>query len=140
MGGSDGLTIGNNGSLILYSGGTSATISGNGIVNKAGKPEDFIMYCAPTVTTFTFDGNGEFIGVVCAPNADITMNGGGTLTTTSWALSLSIPSKWNGHFGFHFDEALLRIPYLSPVFKSVAPTMISPVGVPGSFFQFWSSA
>src|SRR5260221_7046849 len=48
----------------VYSGGTSCTIGGNGVFNQPGYAADFILYCAPTVTTFTLNGNGGFNGVV----------------------------------------------------------------------------
>jgi hypothetical protein len=110
MGGSDGITIGNNGSLTLYSGGTQNAISGNGVVNKSGYAQNFIMFCAPSVTSLKFDGNGDFIGVICAPNADFTMNGGGKSNNDFEGAVVASSVKMNGHYSFHYDEMLGRLP------------------------------
>ena len=109
MGGSDQITIGNNGSLTLYSGGTQNTIGGNGVANQSGYAQNFIMYCAPSVTTLTFNGNGEFIGVICAPNANVTLNGGGKLNNDFEGALIAKSVKMNGHYSFHYDEALSRL-------------------------------
>jgi len=103
----DGITIANGGSLTLYSGGTTATIGGNGVANNAGYAADFIMYCAPTVTAFNFNGNGNFIGVLCAPEANCTMNGGGSSQNFEGSIVMN-SIRMNGHYSFHYDEALAR--------------------------------
>jgi len=110
MGGSDSITIGNNGSLTLYSGGTQNKISGNGVINKSGYAQNFIMYSAPSVTSFSFDGNGEFIGVICAPNAAFQMNGGGKSNNDFEGALVASSVKMNGHYSFHYDEILGRLP------------------------------
>ena len=92
--------------MSLYSGGTSAKIAGNAIVNKSGSADKFIMYCTPTVTSIDFNGNGEFIGVLVAPNAHIDLNGGGHLDNDFMGALIVESVKMNGHFMFHYDEAL----------------------------------
>jgi hypothetical protein len=109
MSGSDQITIGNNGNLTLYSGGTQNSIGGNGVANNSGYAQNFIMYCAPSVTSFNFNGNGEFIGVICAPNAAATMNGGGKLNNDFEGALVANSVTMNGHFSFHYDEALARL-------------------------------
>ncbi len=92
--------------LIVYSGGTSCTVYGNGVLNSPGYAADFILYCAPTVTSFTLNGNGTFVGVVVAPSADVALNGGGTTVTDFVGCLMANSVTLNGHFNFHYDEAL----------------------------------
>ena len=68
-----------------------------------------IVYCALTVTFFTLRGNGQFTGVLVAPNADLAMHGGGN-SDQDFCGSLMVNSvRLNGHFSFHWDEALGRM-------------------------------
>jgi hypothetical protein len=109
MSGNDELTIAPGGSLKLYSGGDSMTIGGNGIFNKAGYAADLLVYGTKTVKSFTFNGNGEFTGVLVAPEADLRMNGGGTGVDDFIGSALVNSVQMNGHFKFHYDEALSRL-------------------------------
>jgi len=95
--------------LTIYAGGTSASISGNQYINPSGFAGSLIVYCAPTVTSFTLNGNGQFTGVLVAPNADLAMHGGGN-SDQDFCGSLMVNSVGlNGHFKFHWDEALGRM-------------------------------
>ncbi len=93
----------------MYCGGTSCTVGGNGVLNQAGYAEDFILECTPSVTTFNFNGNGEFIGVLVAPEANMNLNGGGHLNTDFIGSIMMNSIGMNGHFSFHYDEALGRL-------------------------------
>lgn len=92
--------------ITVYSGGTSCSVGGNGVINQPGYPLDFILYCAPTVTSLSFSGNGQFSGAIVAPNADVTMNGGGKSNNDYCGCLIANSVKMNGHFGFHYDEAM----------------------------------
>lgn len=105
----DGITIAPGGSLLIYSGGTGITIGGNGVMNANGFAGNFIVYCDKTVTSFTLNGNGEFTGVLVAPNADLTMNGGGNSAEDFTGALMVNSVRMNGHFNFHYDEALGRM-------------------------------
>ena len=95
--------------LTIYAGGTSASISGNQYINPSGFAGSLIVYCAPTVTSFTLNGNGQFTGVLVAPNADLAMHGGGN-SDQDFCGSLMVNAvSLNGHFKFHWDEALGRM-------------------------------
>ena len=109
MANGDGITIAQGGSIQIYSGGTGITIGGNGVMNGNGFAANFIVYCAPTVTSFTLNGNGEFTGVLVAPNADLTMNGGGNSSQDFTGALMVNSVRMNGHFNFHYDEALSRL-------------------------------
>jgi hypothetical protein len=103
------MTVDSGGSLKLYSGGTSFTIGGNGVLNKTGYAANFMAYAAPTVTDFTLNGNGEFTGVLIAPNANTRMNGGGNAYEDFIGALMVNSVVMNGHFKFHYDEALSRM-------------------------------
>jgi len=106
MSGSDTFTIAPGASVTVYAGGTSCSIGGNGVINQPGYAASFILYCAPSVTSFSFSGNGGFTGILIAPNVNISMNGGGN-NITDFIGSLVVNSvTMNGHFNFHYDESL----------------------------------
>ena len=92
--------------LTVYAGGTTASISGPQYVNPSGFAGSLLLYCAPSVTSFTLNGNGQFTGVLVAPNADLAMNGGGNSDQDFCGALMVNSVKLNGHFGFHWDEAL----------------------------------
>jgi len=95
--------------LTVYAGSTSAAISGNQYINPSGFAGSLIVYCAPTVTSFTLNGNGQFTGVLVAPNANLALNGGGN-SEQDFSGSLMVNNvRLNGHFKFHWDEALGRM-------------------------------
>ncbi len=109
MSGTDQITIAPGGSLKMYVDGTECTVGGNGILNQAGYAEKFMLECTENVKTFTFNGNGEFIGVLIAPEADMTFNGGGKSNNDIIGSVMMNSIGMNGHFSFHYDEALDRI-------------------------------
>jgi hypothetical protein len=92
--------------VVMYLGGTSCTVSGNAVINQPGYPADFILYCAPTVTSFTLNGNGGFNGVLIAPSVDLTLNGSGSTVTDFVGAAMVNSATLNGHFHFHYDECL----------------------------------
>lgn len=125
MSGNDSITIASTGKIEIYAGGTSCSIGGNGVINQPGLAANFILYCAPSVTSFSLSGNGGFTGVLVAPNVNITMNGGGNNTTDFIGALIVNSVTMNGHFNFHYDEALGRMPgngrYLVTSWNEVAP-------------------
>lgn len=112
MSGTDSFTIAPTGAkLEVYCGGTSCAVSGNGVINDSGQAQNFILYGTSSVTSLALNGNGAFVGVLSAPNADIAMNGAGKSSTVDFTGALVVNSvKMNGHFNFHYDEALGRMP------------------------------
>ena len=105
MSGQDTFTVAQGANITVYSAGTSVTVGGNGIVNQQ-PPIDFILYCAPSVTSFSLGGNGTFSGVVVAPNVNVTMNGGGNNSLDYSGCLMANSVTMNGHMNFHYDEAL----------------------------------
>jgi hypothetical protein len=92
--------------VIVYAAGTSCTIGGNGVANQPGFPIDFILYCAPSVTTLNVGGNFGFNGVLVAPYANMTVNGGGNNTMDFVGCAMVNSATLNGHVNFHYDECL----------------------------------
>jgi hypothetical protein len=93
-------------SMTIYCGGTSVSVSGNNIANPQGYPLNFILFCAPSVTTFNCTGNGTYVGIIVAPNADMTLKGGGSGNEDFSGAILANTALVDGHFNFHWDESL----------------------------------
>ncbi len=106
MGSGDTLQILGTGKLTMYVGGTSCKLSGNDVVNEGGYAGNFILYCAPSVTSFDLSGNAHFTGIIYAPNADLKFNGGGHDTFDMIGALVAKTITLNGHFNVHYDECL----------------------------------
>jgi hypothetical protein len=89
-------------SLTMFVGGPSCSINGGGIINNTGVPTSCNVQCLPTCTSGAFGGGAAFVGIINAPEADFTLNGGmgmcGALTANSFKLS--------GGMCIHYDESL----------------------------------
>jgi hypothetical protein len=107
MTGAENLTISPAGNILIFSGGTSFSAAGNQIVNPNGYAGSFVVYCAPTVTSFSLAGNGQFTGLLVAPYADVALKGGGNNNQDFSGMLMANSLTLNGHFSFHYDEALL---------------------------------
>jgi hypothetical protein len=118
--GSDNLTLSSGQNLIggtlpqaginIYAGGTSGSLSGQGVGNTSGYAGNFIVWFAPTVTTLSYSGNAGFCGALCAPSANVNMNGGGNGSNSDFIGAVIGNSvTMNGHFSFHYDAALAGI-------------------------------
>jgi choice-of-anchor A domain-containing protein len=99
-------------SVKIYVGGDVA-LSGNGILNYSQNAASFELFGLPTNTKIAISGNAAFTGVIYAPQADVTMNGGGNDGYDVVGAIVANTAKLNGHFRFHYDEALGRAKILS---------------------------
>ena len=108
MSGQARIIIAPGGSLKLYVGGSTTSLGGNGIVNNGGSAAGFMYYGLTNNTSVSFSGNSTFTGVIYAPNADLSLAGGGTTETDFIGASISKTVRQNGHFKFHYDEALTK--------------------------------
>ncbi len=114
----NGLNIGNGdeikildiAKLTIYSGGTSVKLAGNKVLNEGGYAGNFILYCAPSVTSFDLSGNAQFTGIIYAPNAAVKLNGGGNDTLDLVGALIAKSITLNGHFNVHYDECLTDDP------------------------------
>lgn len=111
MGGQSSIVITPGSSLKIYTAG-NVDIGGNGIMNggstnaTANQPINLQIWGTGTAAqTMAIKGNGVFSGVVYAPNASVSMNGGGS----SGSVMGSIVAKditITGGGNFHYDESL----------------------------------
>ena len=94
--------------LKLYMGGPSASIQGNTFINASGNADNFWYFGLPTNTDISIGGNGGFTGVIYAPHANFHLGGGGNDIKDFIGASVTKSVQMNGHFNFHYDEALAR--------------------------------
>lgn len=76
-------------------------------VNAAGYAGQFAYYGLPSNNAMTWSGNQSFNGAIYAPQAVMTLQGGGSTTTNDF--QGSCVTGWlnmGGHFNYHFDESL----------------------------------
>lgn len=106
------LIIAPGGSLLVYSGGSSFSLSGNSVMNEPGLAQNLIIFCAPTVTTGTIScsGNAHMDAVIVAPNANVSLNGGGNSDAGFSGAIMANNISLSGHWEFHYDVALSRLP------------------------------
>ena len=62
-----------------------------------------------SVVAIAYSGNANFVGGVYAPSAVFTLGGGGNDVWDFIGGSVTKSVQMNGHFHFHYDEALGRI-------------------------------
>jgi hypothetical protein len=90
-----------NASLKLYVNG-NISLTGGGIVNGSEFPANCAIYGLPGCLAVKLAGNGDFIGTVYAPDANLTIGGNGSVLGALTANSISLVA--NGTL--HFDESL----------------------------------
>lgn len=141
--GNNTVTISGDGSLELYVGG-DIKVSGNGAFNNTEVPSKLIIFGThPPVAedekseyNISVSGNGAFTGVLYAPNAAYTSNGGGKGGETKGAI-IAHTVTFNGSPGpFHYDEALgdLEFPFLQ--FSLAGYQLLKPGDdVPGEWIE-----
>jgi Tfp pilus assembly protein PilX len=96
----------NSGTAVFYlNGPTSISIAGNTAVDASNRPDNLWFYGLPTLTSITFSGNSTFVGVIYAPEASLTLNGGGNNNGLIGSAIVNTITM-NGHYNFHYDESL----------------------------------
>lgn len=111
IGGTAKIVIAPGGSLTLYVGRPTGAfddtfIGGGGIVNQNASALSFQYYGLPSNTSVSITGNGTFTGSIYAPNADLTLKGGGAANEDFSGAAIAKTVTMDGHFKFHYDEAL----------------------------------
>lgn len=86
----------------------SLSFGGNATVNNTGDALRLRIYGLPTCTSASFSGNGEFTGVLYAPQAHMRYNGGGEDRADFMGAAIVASAELNGRFSFHYDENLGR--------------------------------
>jgi hypothetical protein len=112
MVGSSELIIAPGCSLRIYVGG-NVSLAGSGIFNYTSDASAFSLFGLPGCTDLAISGNASFTGVVYAPNANITLNGSGSTIYDVVGALVGKTATVNGHFQFHYDEALGRARIIS---------------------------
>ena len=86
--------------------GGSISLSGNSSGGAiAATPVNLIIYGLPNLTSITLGGTSSFIGAIYAPEAVMSLNGGGNSNNLMGAAIVKTVTL-NGHYDFHYDEAL----------------------------------
>ncbi len=103
--------IAGNGSIVIQPGGSlelyvagNVFIGGNAIANLSGMAASNRWYGLPTSTAWAVNGNGTWIGVVRAPSAALTLNGGG-MTGDISGVFVADSVVLNGTTRLHCDES-----------------------------------
>jgi len=100
-------------SLSIYVAGSSASIGGQGVVNTTGLAQDFALYGLPTCTSVGIQANASFTGVIDAPEAFVSIGGGGSSPYDMSGEIIAQSCKINGNYKVHYDEALGSTPTFS---------------------------
>jgi hypothetical protein len=103
------ITIAPGGSLKLYVGGANAKFAGAGIMNESGDATKFSYLGLPSNTSIAINGNASFTGTFYAPNADLSLNGGGNDIYDLVGATVTKTTSMHGHFKFHYDEKLATL-------------------------------
>src|SRR5262249_3098691 len=112
MSGNSEIIIAPGASLKIYVGG-DISLAGNGLFNYTLDASKLGIYGLPTPRSATVSGNASFTAVLYAPQADVVMNGGGNNTYDIVGAIVGNSATMNGHFQFHYDEALGRAKILA---------------------------
>jgi hypothetical protein len=115
VGGGSGAIVINSGAnrnLNLYAAG-DISISGSGAMNLTSSPPNMTIYGTRTqaqVATlgyqeFSLSGNASYSGLVYAPNAEITLRGGGSSGRFDGAI-IGQTVTFSGNYEFHYDVQL----------------------------------
>ena len=96
------LKVVNGGTLRLFVGGATASLSGQGVANETGYATNFVYYGLPTNTRLDLSGGSGFTGIIYAPQAALKVSGGSVLC----GATISDTIAATGGFQFHYDESL----------------------------------
>lgn len=106
-------------SLMVYSGGNSCVVGGNGVINEPGFASGFKLLCSQSVTSAVVNANPAFCGVLIEPSADLTLNSAGNSPSDFIGYLMARSVLLNGNWNVHYDESLFGTN--SPPTHCVAP-------------------
>jgi hypothetical protein len=92
-------------SLQLFVGGPGAKLTSISSPNA----KSFQYYGLPANVSLNYGGNSDFKGIFYAPEAALTMGGGGSTILDFCGTYMVYSANLNGHFNFHFDETLPKL-------------------------------
>jgi Tfp pilus assembly protein PilX len=96
--------LASNANLQVYMNAPSFTVKS--VINENGNPASFMYYGLPTNTSLSYSGNDTFVGCIYAPEADLSLGGGGNNTYDFIGSVVAHSITLNGHFNVHYDEYL----------------------------------
>ena len=102
------ITIANGKNLQLYNQAPSFRLGGNQVLDGQGNAPQLAYYGLPGNTSVVVINNGAFFGTIYAPEAALSLGGGGNTTQVFIGAAIGDTITFNGHFDFHFDESLIR--------------------------------
>lgn len=101
--------VGESGTLIIYHVSGTAVLPGDGkLLVQGGQPANFQYYGLPRVTSVTFEGKQNFVGVIYAPSANVVLNEGYTYHFYGACIARSVTINNCQIYHVHFDENLLK--------------------------------
>jgi hypothetical protein len=107
--GQDSIRIEPGASLTLYVKATDVSIGGQGVVNGNTDAASFMYFGLPSNQSISIAGNGSLRGVIYAPDATLTMVGGGNDALDFMGATITRAVKMTGKWNFHYDEATRRL-------------------------------
>ncbi|HLP76193.1 MAG TPA: hypothetical protein VK327_04680 [Candidatus Paceibacterota bacterium] len=106
-----GVTTNEAGKLVGYLNGPmgqSVTL-GTDDKTQSGRPVNLMFLGTTNCTSLSYKGNGDFTGVIYAPQADFHLAGGGSSSVDFCGSSVTRTVQMNGHYKFHYDENLRNV-------------------------------
>ena len=107
LSGTTTINIYTNSSLTIYA-AHDVSIAGNGVANATANALNFNLIGLSTCTSITLSGNGALVGTVWAPQAALTLNGGGSAGSFIGAAIVNTATFSGTGADFHYDENLGR--------------------------------
>lgn len=107
LGGQSSIAINSGSTLLVYTQG-NISIAGNGVGNSNPQPISFQVYSTNTTAgaqSIDISGNGQLKALVYAPNASLSLNGGGSSGHVMGA-AVANSITMNGGTEFHYDDSL----------------------------------
>ena len=92
--------------LTIYMDGPTFSLSGNTTVD-GGSALNLTYFGTTNNSAISLSGNASFTGTIYAPEAAFSLGGGGNNTYDFVGSVIANTATINGHFNFHYDEALL---------------------------------
>jgi len=105
---SNSIVIANGKSLQFYNQAPRYSLSGALAVNANGTAAQFAYYGLPGNTNVSVIISGGSVGTIYAPDAALSLGGGGNTTQVFVGAAIADTINLNGHFELHFDEDLIR--------------------------------
>ncbi len=107
LSGTTTINIYTNSSLTIYA-AHDVSIAGNGVANATANALNFNLIGLSTCTSITLSGNGAMVGTIWAPQAALTLNGGGSAGGFIGAAIVNSARFDGTGADFHYDENLGR--------------------------------